>query len=60
VLAEEMMRKEAEELKKTIAEMKRKRADSLEHCEGETDVEDIFDTPSANYEDILSEKLVKK
>jgi hypothetical protein len=29
VLAEEMMRKEAEELKKTIAEMKRKRADSL-------------------------------
>jgi hypothetical protein len=60
VLADEMRRKEAEELKQTIAEMKRKRVDPLEHCEGETDVEDIFDTPTATYEDILSEKLVKK
>jgi hypothetical protein len=60
VLADEMRRKEAEELKQTIAEMKRKTDDPLEYCEGETDVEDIFDTPSANYEEILSEKLVKK
>jgi hypothetical protein len=60
VLADEMRRKEAEEQKQTIAEMKRKRADPLEYCEGETDVEDIFNTPSATYEDILSEKPVKK
>jgi hypothetical protein len=55
-----MRRKEAEELKKTMVDMKGKRADPLEHCEGETDVEDIFDTPSVNYEDILSEMPVKK
>jgi hypothetical protein len=58
--AEEKRRKEAEELEKTMAELGRKRADPLEHCEGETDVEDIFDTPSVNYEDILSEMPVKK
>jgi hypothetical protein len=40
--------------------MKRKRYDPLEHCEGATDVEYIFDTPSATYEEVLSEKPVKK
>ncbi|XP_047050729.1 uncharacterized protein LOC124655949 [Lolium rigidum] len=57
---EEKTRKEAEELQKTVAELRRKRTDPLEHCEGETDVEDIFDTPSVNYEDMLSQMPVKK
>ena len=39
-----MRQKEEEELRKTLSEIKRKRNDSLHHCEGDTDVEDIFVT----------------
>ncbi|CAM0877022.1 unnamed protein product [Alopecurus aequalis] len=42
VLGEEKRQKDVEELKKTIAEMRRRRLDPLHHCEGDTDVEDIF------------------
>ncbi|CAM0946298.1 unnamed protein product [Alopecurus aequalis] len=49
-----------EELKKTIAEMKRKRADPLLHCDGDTDVEDIFVTDQDGSEETIVEEPVKK
>jgi hypothetical protein len=55
-----MRRKEEEELKQTIAEMRRRKEDTMEHYEGEIDVEDIFDTPIADFEEIVAEQPVKK
>ena len=60
VTAEEMRRKDEEELRRTLAEMKRKRNDPLLHCEGDTDVEDIFDNQAEYCEPILEEEHVKK
>ena len=60
VTAEEMRRKDEEELRRTLAEMKRKRNDPLLHCEGDTDVEDIFDNQDEYCEPILEEEPVKK
>jgi hypothetical protein len=41
-----MRREEEAEFQQTIAKMKKRKADPMLHCEGETDVEDIYDTPS--------------
>lgn len=60
VYAEEKRRKEEEELKATIAEMKRKREDPMLHYEGETDVEDIFVNDDECFEQIPPEQPVKK
>ena len=53
--ADEMERKEEEELQQTIAEMKRQSTDPMTHVEGETDVEDIYFV-----EKITTEEHVKK
>ncbi|XP_037438603.1 uncharacterized protein LOC119306511 [Triticum dicoccoides] len=58
--AEEKSRKEEEELKAIIAEMKRKREDPMLHYEGETDVEDIFVNDDESFEQIPPEQPVKK
>ncbi|CAM0874786.1 unnamed protein product [Alopecurus aequalis] len=58
--AEQLRKAEEEELKKTIAEMKKKRADPLLHCDGDTDVEDIFVTDQDGTEEIIVEEPVKK
>jgi hypothetical protein len=33
-------------MQQRITKMKKRKADPMLHCEGETDVEDIYDTPS--------------
>jgi hypothetical protein len=54
--AEEERRKEEEEIRELAAEKKRRQNDPLLHCEGETDIEDIYDCE----EDITKEEPVKK
>jgi hypothetical protein len=46
VAADKKRREEEAELQQTIAKMKKRKVDPILHCEGETDVEDIYDTPS--------------
>ena len=57
-----MRKKEEEEIKATLAEMKRKREDPLLHYEGEKDIEDIFvnDDDEDCVEQIPEEQPVKK
>jgi hypothetical protein len=55
--AEEQRRKEEEEMRELVAEKKRRQNDPLLHCEGETDIEDIYDCEE---QDIRKDKPVKK
>jgi hypothetical protein len=41
---EEIRRKEDEEIAEKIEEMRRKREDPMLHCEGDTDIEDLYVT----------------
>lgn len=50
---------EEKELQNTIAENRRRKNDPMLHCEGETDVEDIYDIPEDS-EQIEAEIPVKK
>jgi hypothetical protein len=43
-MMQEMRRKEQIEINERIEEMRKKREDPLLHCEGDTDIEDIFVT----------------
>jgi hypothetical protein len=63
VKAYEMRRKEAEEVKALVAEKKRLQNDPLTHCEGDTDVEDIYDCAVETKECVREDhvkKIVKK
>ena len=51
--------KEEKELYNSIAEGKKRKNDPMLHCEGETDVEDIFDIQE-DPEELASEQPVKK
>lgn len=42
---EDQAEQERKELRKQLADMKKKNADPTEHCEGDTDVEDLYDNP---------------
>jgi hypothetical protein len=44
--AEKMRIEEEAKLQQRIAKMKKRKDDPMLHCEGESDVEDIYDTPS--------------
>jgi hypothetical protein len=59
VHAEEMRRKEEEELQQRIAQTKRSKNDPMLHCNGEIDVEDIFEI-SMESEKVAAEKPVNK
>jgi hypothetical protein len=59
VKADEMRRKEAEKVKALVAEKKRLQNDPLTHCEGDTDVEDIYDC-AVETEECVREDHVKK